>query len=52
LSTLNCNFIISGITIREAKIKVLDIQLHKGKYKLWKIKTKRLQIFKKKKFKL
>ena len=43
LSTFNCNCIIGGITIRETKIKVLDIQLHKGIYKLWKINTKVIQ---------
>ena len=33
----NCNFIVSGITIRKAKVKVLYIQLQKGENKLSRI---------------
>lgn len=37
-STFDCDSVIGGITMREAKIKVLDIQLQERENKLWDIK--------------
>lgn len=46
LCTFNCYFIISGITMRKAKVKVFDVQLQKGENKLQIRPKEKIDIYK------